>query len=172
MQREKRPPLHRWQPGDARDFDLRITRSGDWLYLGSPILRPKLVKVLSRVLIKEENEFFLISPSEKLRIKVDDAPFLAVELEQLNPGPDQRLVFRTNVDDAVIAGPDHLIKVTEKAGSAGPSPYVTIRDGLDALITRSVFYELAEIAQPIAGDENVLGVMSSGQMFPLGRMDD
>ena len=153
MQHEKRPPLHRWQPGDARDFDLRITRAGDWLYLGSPILRPRLVQVLSRVLIKEADEFFLISPSEKLRIQVDDAPFVAVELEQTNPGPD------------------HPIKVVEKGGTSEPAPYVTIREGLDALSSRAVFYELVEIAQPIRGDENVLGVMSSGQMFPLGRTD-
>jgi hypothetical protein len=171
MQHQKLPPVHRWQPGEARDFDLRITRAGDWLYLGSPILRPRLVQVLSRVLIKEADEFFLVSPSEKLRIQVDDAPFVAVELEQTNPGPDQRLVFRTNVEDVVIAGPDHPIKVVEKNDTSEPAPYVTIREGLDALISRAVFYELAEIAQPIPGDESVLGVISSGEMFPLGRTD-
>ena len=113
----------------------------------------------------------MISPSEKLRIQVDDAPFVAVELEQTNPGPDQRLVFRTNVEDVVIAGPDHPIKVVEKNNTSEPAPYVTIREGLDALISRAVFYELAEIAQPIPGDESVLGVVSSGEMFPLGRTD-
>ena len=106
---DKRPPLSSWSSGVARDFPLRISRDGRWHYLDSPIERASLVKLLSRVLVREGDEFFLVSPEEKLRIEIEDAPFLAVEMEQIGSGDRQKLVFRTNVDDVVIAGVHRLI---------------------------------------------------------------
>ncbi|MDC1072999.1 DUF1285 domain-containing protein [Gammaproteobacteria bacterium] len=166
---EKRPPLSSWSSGVARDFPLRISRDGRWHYLGSPIERASLVKLLSRVLVREGDEFFLVSPEEKLRIEIEDAPFLAVEMEQIGSGDRQKLVFRTNVDDVVIAGVDHKIWVNEHPKTQAPSPYIEIRDGLHALISRTVFYDLAERAIGASGDaENDLcGVMSDGYFFAL-----
>ena len=144
----KLPPLDSWQPSIHRDLELRISRDGAWHYLGSPIVRQSLVRLLSRVLIKEGDEFFLISPTEKLRIEVEDAPFLAVELERLGHGETQRLIFRTNVDDVIVAGKEHPLHVDEDPVTGEPAPYIKVREGLWALVSRSVYYELAELVQP------------------------
>ena len=153
----------------VRDMDLRITRDGTWHYLGSPIQRTRLVRLLSKVLRRESEEFFLVSPQEKLRIRVDDAPFIAVEMEYLGDAEDQRLVFRTNVDDVIVAGVDHPIRIVENPKTREPSPYIAVRDGLDALISRAVYYELADIAQPApAPRQHTLGVTSEGCFFALG----
>jgi hypothetical protein len=150
-------------------MDLRITRDGTWHYLGSPIQRIRLVRLLSKVLRRESEEFFLVSPQEKLRIRVDDAPFIAVEMEYLGDAEDQRLVFRTNVDDVIVAGVDHPIRIVENPKTREPSPYIAVRDGLDALISRAVYYELADIAQPApAPRQHTLGVTSEGCFFALG----
>ena len=144
----KLPPLDSWQPSIHRDLELRISRDGAWHYLGSPIVRQSLVRLLSRVLIKEGDEFFLVSPTEKLRIEVEDVPFLAVELERLGHGETQRLIFRTNVDDVIVAGKEHPLHVDEDPVSGEPAPYIKVREGLWALVSRSVYYELAELVQP------------------------
>ena len=171
---EKRPPLGSWSSGVARDFPLRISRDGRWHYLGSPIERASLVKLLSRVMVREGDEFFLVSPEEKLRIEIEDAPFLAVEMEQIGTGDLQKLVFRTNVDDVVIAGVDHKIWVNENPKTQEPSPYIEIRDGLDALINRAVFYDLAELAiyTSVSPNKDLCGVMSDGYFFNLAESDD
>jgi|TARA_B100000959_G_scaffold83352_1_gene88752 hypothetical protein len=163
------PPLASWQPPMVRDMDLHIARDGTWHYLGSPIQRTRLVRLLSKVLRRENEEFFLVSPQEKLRIRVDDAPFIAVEMERLGKPDDQRLVFRTNVNDVVVAGADHAICVVEDSRTGEPAPYIGVRDGLNALISRAVYYELAEIAQPApAPRQHTLGVTSEGCFFALG----
>jgi|TARA_B110000263_G_scaffold187764_1_gene165443 hypothetical protein len=163
------PPLASWQPTLVRDMDLQIARDGIWHYLGSPIKRARLVRLLSKVLRRENEEFFLVSPQEKLRIQVDDAPFVAVEMEHLGEADDQRLVFRTNVNDVVVAGVDHAICVVEDSRTGEPAPYIGVRDGLDALISRAVYYELAEIARPApAPRQHTLGVTSEGCFFALG----
>tara|TARA_Y100000385_G_C13044278_1_gene616726 strand:+ start:839 stop:1426 length:588 start_codon:yes stop_codon:yes gene_type:complete len=171
---EKRPPLGSWSSSVARDFPLRISRDGRWHYLGSPIERASLVRLLSRVLVREGDEFFLVSPEEKLRIEIEDAPFLAVEMEQIGSGDLQKLVFRTNVDDVVIAGVEHKIWVNEHPTTQEPSPYIEIRDGLNALINRTVFYDLAERAICASGDaeKDVCGVMSDGYFFNLTESRD
>ncbi len=163
------PPLASWQPTLVQDMDLQISRDGTWHYLGSPIKRARLVRLLSKVLRHENEEFFLVSPQEKLRIQVDDAPFVAVEMECLGDADDQRLVFRTNVNDVVVAGVDHAICVVEDSRTGEPAPYIGVRDGLDALISRAVYYELAEIARPApAPRQHTLGVTSGGCFFALG----
>ena len=168
---EKLPPVDAWQPTVQKDMGLRISRDGAWHYLGSPIARPSLVHLLSRVMKREGEDFFLVSPVEKLRIAVEDAPFLAVELECSGESQSQRLIFRTNVDDVVIAGKAHPIWVNEDPLSGEPAPYIEVRDGLWALINRSVYYELAERVIPSPNSPGQLGVFSEGCFFELGSVD-
>ena len=168
---EKLPPVDAWQPVVQKDMGLRISRDGAWHYLGSPIARPSLVRLLSRVMKREGEDFFLVSPVEKLRIEVEDAPFLAVELECAGESQSQRLVFRTNVDDVVIAGKAHPIWVNEDPISGEPAPYIEVRDGLWALINRSVYYELAERVMPSPNRRGQWGVFSEGCFFELGSVD-
>ena len=168
---EKLPPVDAWQPTVQKDMGLRISRDGAWHYLGSPIARPSLVRLLSRVMKREGEDFFLVSPVEKLRIAVEDAPFLAVELECSGESQSQRLIFRTNVDDVVIAGKAHPIWVNQDPLSGEPAPYIEVRDGLWALINRSVYYELAERVIPSPNSPGQLGVFSEGCFFELGSVD-
>ncbi len=152
------------------DFDIRIARDGTWFYRGSPIGRKPLVKLFASVLRREaDGEFWLVTPVERGRVTVEDAPFTAVELSVTRPGPDQVLRFRTNVDDWVEAGPEHPIRVALAPGSGEPSPYVLVRAGLEALLLRSVYYHLVELAVEAPQDETAaLGVWSQGHFFPLG----
>jgi len=158
------------RPPGPGDYPIRIARDGMWYYRGTPINRKPLVKLFSSVLKRgPAGDFWLQTPVERGRIQVDDAPFTAVELSREGEGPHQVLRFRTNLDEWVAAGPEHPIRVAEDPGTGEPSPYVLIRDGLEALIVRSVFYELAELAveRPAAiGSE--LGLWSGGRFFTLG----
>ena len=141
------PPVHQWNPEFCGDMDLRIDRNGTWFYCNSPIGRHRLVKLLSTVIRRDnDGDYYLVTPVEKLRIRVDDAPFLAVELESEGQGRKQRLLFRTNVDEVVAADKDHPIRIVENEGSGEPSPYLMIRDGLEALLSRPVFYRLVDLA--------------------------
>ena len=141
------PPVHQWNPEFCGDMDLRIDRNGTWFYCNSPIGRHRLVKLLSTVIRRDnDGDYYLVTPVEKLRIRVDDAPFLAVELESEGQGQNQRLLFRTNVDEVVAADEDHPIRIVEAAGSGEPSPYLLIRDRLEALLSRPVFYRLVALA--------------------------
>jgi hypothetical protein len=151
------------------DFDMRIARDGTWFYRGTPINRKPLVKLFSTVLRRESGEYWLVTPVERGRILVDDAPFTAVEVTASGRGPDQELTFRTNLDDFVMAGPDHPIRVSYHRESGEPSPYVLVRAGLEALILRAVFYHLVDLAElrEVDGSEQ-LGVWSRGEFFALG----
>jgi hypothetical protein len=158
------------------DLDMRIARDGTWFYHGSPIGRKPLVKLFASVLRREhDGTYWLVTPVERGRIVVDDAPFLGVELDASGAGADQILVLRTNVDDSVAIGPDHPLRVAEDAASGEPSPYVLVRrgrdgrPGLEARLARPVFYELVERAVPDPHDPARLGVWSSGAFFALGR---
>jgi uncharacterized protein len=152
------------------DFPMRIARDGTWFYQGSPIGRKKLVKLFSTVLRREaDGSFWLVTPVERCRIAVDDAPFLAVEMRVSGSGRAQKLRFRTNVDDEVTAGAMHPIRVREDERTREPSPYVLIRAGLEALIGRAVFYDLVELAEIATIDGRAsLGVWSDGAFFTLG----
>lgn len=152
------------------DIDMRIARDGTWFYHGSPIGRIQLVKLFSTVLKRDAvGDYWLETPVEKCRIQVEDAPFLAVEMIVEGTGADQRLEFRTNVDDKLIAGADNPIRVETDPDSEEPSPYVLVRGALEALIARAVFYDLVELAveEEIDG-ELQFGVWSDGVFFPLG----
>ena len=154
------------------DFDMRIARDGTWFYRGSPIGRKPLVKLFSTVLRLENGEYWLVTPVERGRILVDDAPFVAVEVDATGAGADRKLTFRTNVDDEVTADADHPIRVDHDPASGQPVPYVTVRAGLEARILRPVYYHLVELGEfaNIDGVEQ-LGVWSAGRFFPLGSLE-
>ena len=153
---------------------MRILRNGTWLYHGSPITRKPLVKLFSRILRREDDGgYHLVTPVERCPVTVDDAPFVAVEVARTIVDSHQVLTFRTNVDDRVIADPDHPIRVEHHGRTGEPSPYVTVRDGLDALIARPVYYELVDLGVEGRRDgASVYGVWSSGRFFELGRLDE
>ena len=156
------------------DIDLRIARDGTWYYHGSPIERKQLVKLFASALIRDEaGDFWLQTPAERCRITVDDAPFLAVEVAIEDVGANQRLTFRTNVDDIVIAGPKNPIRVGVAIKTGEPSPYLLVRDGIEALITRAVFYDLVELGVKRNKQEtSLLGVWSEGIFFTLGNLEE
>ena len=159
---EKRlPPVDKWHPTHCGDSQMRIARDGTWYHEGSPIGRPAMVRLFSTILRREpDGGFVLVTPAEKLDIEVEDAPFVAVELRTENEGDCRCLAFRLNTGDLVVAGPDHPLRF-----EPGPSPYVEVRKGLDALVARPVYYELAEIA--LAEGADPPGVWSGGAFFPL-----
>ena len=165
--------LHPCGPQLCGDIDMRIGRDGTWFYHGSPIGRKRLVKLFAGVLRRDENgDYWLETPAEKCRIRVDDAPFTAVEMVVSGDGKDRTLSFRTNVDEFVTVGADHPIRVVTDVTSGEPSPYVLVRGGLEALIVRSVFYDLVDLGEEIVIDgEPVFGVWGGGAFFPIGRLD-
>jgi uncharacterized protein len=165
-------------PGDGPqmcgDIDMCISRDGTWHYMGSPIGRKPLVKLFSSVLKRDEaGDFWLVTPAEMCRITVEDAPFAAVEMTVEGRGRTQVLIFRTNVDENVTAGRDNPIRVAIDPDTGEPAPYVRVRDGLEALITRSVFYDLVELAEMREqGGASVMGVWSNGVFFEIGSIGD
>ncbi|MFT3690267.1 DUF1285 domain-containing protein [Paenirhodobacter sp.] len=157
------PPVHLWNPPFCGDIDMEIRRDGTWFYLGTPIGRQPLVRLFSTILKLEEGKYFLVTPVEKVGIRVVDAPFVAVDCRD----EDGRLTFTTNVGDEATADADHPIRVTRDA-SGEPSPYVMVRAGLEALIDRKTFYRLVDIARPAPWQgEDWLGLTSCGQFFPI-----
>ena len=160
------PPVHLWNPDITRDIDMRIERNGDWFYLGSKINRLRMVKLFSTVLRVDEGQTYLVTPQERLRIEVEDAPFTAVLVEKHGLGDEQTLVFTTNLGDKVIASEQHRVSVGYKEPGGEPSPYLMVRDSLTALISRAVFYQLAEWSEERQG---VLGVTSKGCFMPLSE---
>lgn len=172
---KKLPPIERWNPNLSGDMDMRITRDGVWRHEGTPIERLALARLFSTILRREDDgRYYLVTPVEKWRIQVDDAPFVAVLLDVLEPGaPAQALRFTTNLGDTVIAGPDHPIEVEYAKPDGEPSPYVHIRGRLRALISRSLFLELAELGESRELDgRSVYGVRSQGVFFPLGILHE
>jgi uncharacterized protein len=160
----KRPPV------DCGDLEMRIVRDGTWFYRGSPIGRLPLVKLFASVLRREaDGRYWLVTPAECGRIEVDDVPFLAVAVTVEGEGRDQQLIFRTNLDEFVTAGPDNPLRV-ETAASGEPAPYILVRDGLEARLARPVFYELVELGmeEPV-GETTQFGVWSRGVFFRLGE---
>ncbi len=161
-------PVHLWNPPFCGDLDMRIARDGTWFYLGTPIGRPELVKLFASVMRRDGDDYFLVTPGEKVGITVDDAPFVAVDFDLANPGPEQTLSFTTNVGDIAIAGPDNPIRVARDPKTDEPSPYILIRTNLEALIDRKSFYRLVDIGSHAAIDgESWFGIRSSGRFFPI-----
>ncbi len=166
----KLPPVHLWHPTHCGDSEMRIASDGTWFHQGSPIGRKELVKLFSTILRREpDGGHVLVTPVEKLDIQVDDAPFLAVEATIDGEGRDRRIIFRLNTDDLVAAGPENLLCV-ETATDGTPRPYVHVRNGLQALVNRPVFYQLADLALADAANEagtGPPGLWSNGAFFPF-----
>jgi uncharacterized protein len=161
-QERKLLPVEKWDPPHCGDSLMRIARDGTWFHEGRPIDRPAMVRLFASILRREpDGGFVLVTPVEKLSIEVEDAPFLAVETRSEGEGRARSIAFRLNTGDVVIAGPDHGLRL-EPAGD-GPHPYLTVRAGLEALLARPVYYELAEIALA----ESAPGIWSGGTFFSL-----
>ena len=162
------PPVERWNPPRVGEIDIRIAANGDWFHEGVLIKRFAIAKVFATILRVDEGQHYLVTPAEKLRIQVDDAPFVAIDMDSDGEGAGRRLVFTTNVGDIVLAGADHPITVTVSNGE--PRPYVEVRRGLQALVARSVFYRLVALAEVDASGE--MSVWSNAQRFVLGTCVD
>lgn len=164
------PPVERWEPDYCGEMDMVIRRDGSWWHEGARIGREKLIRLFARILRKDEDgQTYLVTPVEKIQIRVEAAPFLAVRVDAAGQGENQRIAFLTNMDDAVVAGPDHPLRV-ELSPDGEPDPYVHVRGRLEALITRAAFYDLAELAVEGVDEagEPCMGVWSRGVFFPLG----
>jgi hypothetical protein len=166
-------------PIECGDLPFLIRRDGTWLYRGSPIQRKELVCLFASVLRRDaEGDWWLHTPAERGRIEVEDAPFVAVELDWTGDGRQQTLSLRTNTDQVVTVGPDHPIRVSHDLLTCEPTPYILLRNGdgthgIEARVNRAVYYELVALAVPeYVGAHLMLGVWSSGHFFPLGFMPD
>jgi hypothetical protein len=163
------PPVHLWNPPFCGDIDMRIAADGTWFYQGTPIGRPALVRLFAGVLKREGDRHYLVTPVEKVGIKVEDAPFVAVDWTR----DGDALSFLTNVGDRVTAGPENPIRVTRDLADDTPRPYVHVRRGLEALIDRKSFYRLVEIGEVRAHEgRDWFGVVSRGAFFPIQPAGD
>lgn len=168
------PPVERWNPSFCGDLDIEIRSDGTWFYMGTPIGRMPLVQLFSSVLRKDDDgETYLVTPVEKIRIRVEDAHFIAVEVDTRTVADEQVLTFRTNVGDVVEAGPDNPIRFVEDSETGGLKPYLLVRGRLEALVGRSVMYELAELGEEMDIDgKQMFGVRSNGALFPMMPVDE
>jgi uncharacterized protein len=166
------PPVHLWDPPFCGDLDMRVAADGTWYYLKTPIGRPALVKLFASVLKREEGKYFLVTPVEKIGITVDDAPFTAVEVKVEGEGASRVLSFRTNVDDWVACGPGHALRFEPEEETGGLKPYLHVRRDLWALMTRALFYDLAELGEERDVDgKRMFGIASGGEFFPMAPAD-
>jgi len=166
------PPVHLWNPPFCGDLDMRIAADGTWFYLGTPIGRLPLVKLFSSVLKRENDRYFLVTPVEKCGIVVDDAPFLAVEMQAEQGAQGQVLHFRTNVDDWVACGPEHGLSFVTDPATQGLKPYLHVRRDLWAKVARAVFYDLVELGEERMIDGTpMFGVASMGTFFAMAPAD-
>ena len=164
------PPVEKWHPAHCGDIDIRIARDGTWFHEGTPVGRRELVRLFSTILRKDGDDYVLVTPGEKMRIVVEDAPFIAVLLRVDGVGKDQMLTFTTNVGDETVASRDNPIRVEIDPVTREPAPYVHVRRGLEAKISRAVYYQLAEIAVPGDGEHaGKLVLWSGGVPFALGE---
>lgn len=163
------PPVDRWNPERCGHSDMRIARDGTWYHQGEPIRRPAMVRLFSTVLRREpDGRHMLVTPVEKLEIDVEATAFRAIAMQSEGAGPERRIAFQLDSGDAVIAGPDHPLTLV--AGETGPSPRLAVRHGLEAELSRAVYYELAEMA--LAEANETAGVWSNGAFFPLEAAED
>ena len=162
------PPVESWNPPDCGAIDMRIARDGTWFYQGTPIGRPAMVRLFSTLLRREaDGNYVLVTPVEKVRIQVEDAPFMALLAGRKGEGRDQHIQFTTNVGDVVEAGAEHPIRVVT-AENGEPAPYVHVRGRLEARIARAAFYDLVAMGEQ---RESIMGVWSRGVFFPLGPIN-
>jgi hypothetical protein len=164
------PPVHLWNPAFCGDIDMRISQDGTWFYMNSPIGRKPLVRLFSTILRHDEDgKFYLITPVEKVGIRVDDAPFVAVAMEVSGEGRGQVLSFRTNCEDSVTVDAEHPLRFAKEEGTDGLKPYVLVRGRLEALVNRAIFYDL--VARGVA-EGDWFGVWSSGVFWPMAKTSE
>jgi hypothetical protein len=170
---ERMPPVETWNPPYCGDIGMRIRSDGTWFYQNSPIGRPALVKLFSRILRRDaDGRTYLVTPVEKVDVTVEDAPFLAVEMQAEGSGRDQVLTFRTNVDDIVRCGPEHPLRFERESVTGGLKPYLRVRGRLEALVSRALYYDLVELAvSEVHEARECLGIWSAGAFFPLEPAD-
>jgi len=162
-----KPPIHLWNPENVKDIDMEIHEDGTWYYLGTPIERPRLVHLFASVLRLEGEDYYLVTPVEKCRIKVADAPFQALLMENERDGSSQSIRLTTNMSEVVTLGPDHGLRSNDMAGEE-PALYVMVRDGLEARINRNVYYQLVDLGVEDEIDGTPwFGLRSQGVFFPL-----
>jgi hypothetical protein len=163
------PPVECWDPPYCGDIGLKICADGTWVYRDSPIRREALIKLFANVLRKDaDDRTYLVTPAEKVDVAVEDAPFLAVEMEVHGAGKGQELIFRTNVDDIVRCGPEHPLRFSLQEPSGGLKPYVRVRGRLDALLTRFLYYDLVGLAgEEMLSGRPMLGLWSGGTFFAM-----
>ena len=163
---QKLPPVEEWQPEETGDSEMRINADGSWLHQGSPINRPAMVRAFSTLLRREEDgSFALVTPYQKLTIIVEDAPFVAVQMESEGKGKDRKMAFRLNTDHLVVADAEHPLRFPTSEDA--PQPYLQVRGGLEALLARPVYYELAEYA--LSDDLEPFGLWSNGAFFAIDK---
>lgn len=161
------PPVERWNPAYCGEIDMRIASDGTWYYMGTPINRPALVKLFASVLRKDPERYVLVTPVERVGIAVEDVPFIAVEMAVEGEGGGRQIAFRTNVDDLVQVGPDHPLRFERDAGD-GIKPYVLVRGGLWARVTRSLAFDLIALGEEREVDGEILfGIHAGGPFFPI-----
>jgi uncharacterized protein len=166
------PPVHLWNPPFCGDLDMRIANDGTWFYMGTPIGRQPLVRLFSTILKREAEKYFLVTPVEKVGIRVDDAPFLAVEMLRDTDSRGLLLRFRTNVDDWVACDSAHRLRF-EKNSDGGLTPYLHVRADLWAKVTRALYYDLVELGEErMLGGQEMFGVMSAGEFFPMAKAEE
>jgi hypothetical protein len=166
------PPVHLWNPPYCGEIDMHIAADGTWFYQKTPIGRMPLVKLFASVLKREGDRFFLVTPVEKCGITVEDAPFLAVEMQVAGPQEAPVLHFRTNVDDWVACGPENSLRFTPEPGTDGLKPYLHVRRGLWAKVTRALFYDLVEMGEERdIGGERLFGIASGDGFFAMAPAD-
>ena len=162
-----------WNPRYQGEIDIRIAADGKWFHEGRPFRRDSMVKLFAGILRRDGDEYFLVTPAEKLRIQVDDAPFVAALVERIEENGLQAIVFTTNTGEQIIVDRDHPVRVDIDASTNQPRPYVHFREGLDALISRSAFYDLLNLADETERDGVVyLSISSMGEKFELGSTDE
>lgn len=167
------PPVERWNPPFCGDLDMRIAADGTWFCAKTPIGRPALVKLFASVLKREGDKYFLVTPVEKCGIQVDDAPFLAVELDVKESSAGRVLNFRTNVDDWVQCGPEHALRFEPESGTDGLKPYLHVRRDLWAKVRRALFFDLVELGEEREFEGKAMfGVTSRGAFFPMAPAEE
>ena len=168
VQESKPAPVDLWDPPYCGELDIRIARDGQWYYNNSPIGRKRLVKLFSNILKKEGNIYYLVTPVEKIKIKVDDVPFVIVDMEYTKEGKSQVISFLTNTETKIILSKENPLRIEFNKKTREPSPYVTVRKNLEGLIDRKTFYRLADRCEIyLHRREPWLGIWSTGKFFPI-----
>jgi len=162
-----------WQPKHEGSIDIRIAVDGTWYHQGRAFQRAALTRLFATVLHREDNDYFLLTPAEKLLIQVDEAPFVATMVEQIKDGENLALIFTTNLGERIVADAQHPVRVEFDPDNHQPRPYIHVRDGLEALIGRTAFFDLVNMSEAHEHDGKLyLIITSMGTEFTLGRADE